>query len=443
MKHLLMLAPFLALIIIVPASARAQELPLASATSGVPNPISVDEAVDEAMHANPEIRAAVRRLSLAQLKTTTARSLDDPMLMVRDWQTPLQKPWDLNQAQLMFSIQRTFPSKQKRDLRAKVAGDDEGVAEEDLETTRQEVAANVRQLCSTLLRNADEMRLHNQQSSALNQAISASLAEYTTGKAPQTDVLRAQMALTRLSEHLIQLNEERDAARAQLAVLMGRDPSSPIEIAGTYRTPDVLPSADELKRIAIDHRPELAALRKQITKSNDESDLARLALKPDLTVAGGYMLMPTGSAYRNAYMAELTMPLPSLNRARHDSEARQADAATDVARAELDTRTSAVFLEIRQAQIALQSAQARIRLYRGTLLPQADANFRAATTAYENNRGDFNALVDSQNILLDIRTDSYKALAAADAAAAQLERAIGAPLPPPSAIASTQERTTK
>ena len=44
----------------------------------------VDQAVAEARESNLEIRAAVRRLTLAQMKTSTARSLDDPMLMVRD-----------------------------------------------------------------------------------------------------------------------------------------------------------------------------------------------------------------------------------------------------------------------------------------------------------------------------------------------------------------------
>jgi hypothetical protein len=123
------------------------------------SPLSADEAVAEALQANPEIRAAVRRLSLAQLKTTTARSLDDPMLMVRDWDTPLRKPWDLNQAQLMVSLQQTFPSRQKRDLRARLlADDDAGVAAIDLETLRQEVSAEVRKLCADLMRNADEMK---------------------------------------------------------------------------------------------------------------------------------------------------------------------------------------------------------------------------------------------------------------------------------------------
>jgi len=301
----------------------------------------------------------------------------------------------------------------------------------------------VREVCAALLRNADEMRLHNEQAALLNEAVSAALAEYTTGKVAQADVLRAQMALTRLSEHLIELEEERDTARAQLNSLMGRSPEAAAEIAGSYRSPGTLPSIEELERVAIEHRPELAALRKQIVKSGDESGLARLAMKPDITVAAGAMLMPTGSFSRTAYMAELTMNLPSLNRARHDGEAKQADAATDVARAELDARTSVVFLEIRQAQIAVQSAQKRVKLYRDTLLPQAEAAFKASTAAYQNNRGEFMNLVDSQNLLLDVRTATYKALADADTGSAQLERAIGAPIPNPNSKPSSTERTDK
>ena len=155
------------------------------------------------------------------------------------------------------------------------------------------------------------------------------------------------------------------------------------------------------------------------------------------------MLMPTGSFSRSAYMAELTMNLPSLNRARHDGEAKQADAATDVARAELDARSSAVFLEIRQAQIAVQSAQKRVKLYRDTLLPQAEATFKASAAAYQNNRGEFMNLIDSQNLLLDVRSAYFQALAATDSGSAQLELAIGAPLPNSNITPTSNERTDK
>ena len=429
MKPIYVLAPFV-LALSIACFGQTEPRSVAAPDAAVA-PLSVDDAVAAALENNPEIRAAVRRLSLAQLKTATARSLDDPMLMTRDWDTPLRRPWDLNQAQLMVSIQQTFPSRQKRDQRAKLAEDDAGVAANDLETLRQEVSVEVRKTCTDLMRNADEVRLQARQSSLLKEALAAALAEYTTGNSPQTDVLRAQMALTRLNEQLIELEEERDNARAELNALMGRPPEEAIEIAGSYSLPTALPSIEELEEAAIEHRPELAALRMQITKSRDEGKLTRLAMKPDFTVGLGYMLMPTGSLARNAYMGEVSMNLPWLNRERHDGEAKQADAATDVSQAELDARAATVFLEIRRAQIEVLAAEKRVKLYRDTLLPQAEASFKASTAAYQNNRAEFMSLIDAQNLLLDIQTATYKASADTDEGMAQLERAIGAPIKNP------------
>jgi len=392
-------------------------------------PITVEDAVSKAMESNPQIHAAVRRLTLAQSKSGTARSLDDPMLMVRDWDTPLSKPWDLNQAQLMVSVQQTLVSKQKRDLRARVAGDDAEMAASDLESLRQEIAADVRKACADLKRNAEEMKLHDRESSLLKEALAAALAQYTTGRVPQADVLRAQMAVTRLDEHLIELDQEREAALAELDTLMGRPADEAQAIVGDYAAVVELPPLEEMERLAIENRPELAGLRKGIGKTQDQALATRLAMKPDFTVALGYMLMPTGSMSRNAYMGELTMNLPGLNRDRHDGEAKQADAATAVAQADLDAQTKAVFLEVRQAQIAIAAAERRSKVYRDTLLPQAEAAFKASTAAYQNNRAEFSSLIESQNLLLDIQTALYKASADRDAGVANLERAIGTKLP--------------
>ena len=430
-----LLAPALLALSIVSAAQTALPTDATVAASSVaplfPDALRVDDVVAEALRSNPEIRSAERRIALAQSKTATARSLDDPMFQVRDWGTPLRKPWDLNQAQTMFMVQQTFIGKDKRNMRAQVSADEVEVAQAELESTRQQVAAEVRKTAADLLRNADEMRVHDRQSSLLKEAQQIALAQYTTGKVPQADVLRAQMALTRLSEHLIELDEQRDTAVAQLNALMGRRPDEPLELAGAYRVIDALPSTDDLERMAIEHRPELASLHREIVKGQDESKNTRLALKPDFTVGLGYMLMPSGTANRNAYMAELGMNLPTLNRARHDGEVRQADAATAVTQSELEARTTQVFLEIRQAQIATLSAQKRVKLYRDTLLPQAEASFKASTAAYQNNRAEFPMLIDSQNLLLDVQTAYYTASAAMDAGIASLELAVGTPIPTP------------
>ena len=92
MKSNLVVAPLMLAVSLIcfaqsePRSAPAPSWPQSPTAA----PLSVDEAVAEALESNPEIRASVRRLSLAQLKTSTARSLDDPMFMVRDWDTPCE-----------------------------------------------------------------------------------------------------------------------------------------------------------------------------------------------------------------------------------------------------------------------------------------------------------------------------------------------------------------
>jgi outer membrane protein, heavy metal efflux system len=210
---------------------------------------------------------------------------------------------------------------------------------------------------------------------------------------------------------------------------MGRDPGAPLEVVGQYGTARVLPSLLELERIALENRAELKAIAATSGAAEAQLSLARKAYTPDFTVAGGYMLMPSGSMYRNNYMAELTVSLPWLNRRKHDSEIKEAEATASVIRSEHDAQVNAAFLEIQQALIRARAAERSLRLYSDTLRPQAEAALKSASAAYQNDRTDFLNLIDSQNMLLDVETSYYKAAANFDARVAELERAIGAPLP--------------
>jgi len=58
--------------------------------------MTIEEIEREAMASNPEIRAAERRVAVTKARVTGAGALDDPMLMYRNWGTPLSKPWDWN-----------------------------------------------------------------------------------------------------------------------------------------------------------------------------------------------------------------------------------------------------------------------------------------------------------------------------------------------------------
>lgn len=396
--------------------------------SNVP-PMSLAEIESVALANNLEIRLMNERVKQVKASVTTASVLQDPSFMYRGWGAPLLRPWDLNRTQHMFMFSQTIPGSGKRELSFIAADQAVEVAEADLEAKKRDVAARVRAAFYELLRNHDELDLHDNQVALSQQAVAAARIKYTAGRVPQQDVLKAQVALTKLADHLVMFLQEGDLARAHLNTLMGRDPAAPLEVSGQHSIPSELPPVATLQQTAIEHRPELQAIDAAIRQSETNVRLARRNYKPDITISAGYMLMPAGSMNRNGYMAELSVGLPWLNRSKHDVEIEQARSAASVRRAELDLQKSFVFQEIQEALIRANAAKRLVELYRDTLRPQADATLRAASVAYQTEQADFLNLIDSQNTALEVEYSFFRALADFDSRITDLERAVGTAIP--------------
>jgi outer membrane protein TolC len=390
---------------------------------------TLEEMEAAALVANPEIRLAVRRVAVLQARQPAAGALEDPWVMYRGWGVPLRRPWDLNQAQNMFMVGRTLAGPGKRSLRSQAATQEVEIAQAELEAVRREVTARVRKAFYQLQLNSDQLRLHDEQVALARQAIESARIKYVVGRVPQQDVLKAQIALTRLVHHLVMLEQEGGVARITLNALAGRDPASPLEVAGAYVAPADPPSLFELEKLAEERRPELVAARSAIQRSETAAKLADKAYTPDYTVSAGFMLQPSGSTFRNTYMAELSLNLPWLNRRKHNAEIAAAQAELNLQQAEFESRRIAVFREISEALVKVRSAQRLVRLYRDTLRPQARAVLKATAAAYETDRTDFLNLLDGQNTALEVEFSYFGALAELEAGMAELERTVGAPLP--------------
>ena len=392
-------------------------------------PLALAELEATALADNAELHAAARQVAVAEAGRGSAGALDDPSFMYRGWGTPLAKPWDLNQTQHMFMLSQELPGGGKRQLRARLADDDVEIAKAELETKKRDVLTQVRRLFYELLRNQDELRFHDEQAVLARQGLESARIKYVVGKVPQQDMLKAQIALTRLAEHLVMLQRDSDLARSRLNTLLGRDPGAPLDVLGTYSPPTKLPSLIDLEKMALENRPELAAISAAIQHDETRTQLAEKSLKPDYTLSGGYMLMPEGSAYRNTYMAELSVTLPWLNRGRHNAEIAEASAQVTARKADYESRRAAVFAEIQESLVRARVAQRLVGLYGDTLRPQAQAVLKATVAAYQADRTDFLNLLDSQNTTLDVELDYIKAASELETRLADLERAVGAPLP--------------
>ncbi|HET9306242.1 MAG TPA: TolC family protein [Candidatus Sulfotelmatobacter sp.] len=392
-------------------------------------PLTLPELESASLAKNPEILAAMRRIAVAEARRGSAGSLDDPAFMYRGWGTPLSRPWDLNQSQHMFMYSQSLPGGGKRQLRTQVADTDVDIARAEAEAKKRDVVAQVRRAFYELLQNQDGLRFHDEQASLARQSLESARIKYVVGKVPQSDMLKAQIALTRLVEHLVMLQQDGDLARSRLNTLLGRDPSSPLDVVGDYSPPSQLPGFLDLEKLALDNRPELAAVSATIRQSETRTQLAEKSLVPDYTLSGGYMLMPGDSRYRNTYAAEVTVTLPWLNRGRHNAEIAEASAVVAAEKAEYESRRAEIFAEIQESLVRARVAQRLVGLYRDTLRPQAQAVLKATVAAYQVDRTDYLNLLDSQNTALDVELDYIRAVSELETRMADLEHAVGTPLP--------------
>jgi len=404
-----------------------QELPPAQAAAP---PMSLDDVEQVALARSPEIAVAVRLVAVAEAHVPVAGSLDDPMAMYRGWGIPLRQPWNFNDAQNMFSISQTFSGTGKRSLRTSVAQSDVDVAKAQLDQVRLDVRVRVHKAFDDLLLAQNEMEIHHQHVEIARQAIEAARIQYTVGKGPQQDMLKAQVALTSLAEHMIRFDHDAALAQARLNTLLGRDPNTRVRVTGEFAVVDALPEVRTLDTMALQSRPDLMAAEQAATRSHTEQTLAKKAYLPDFTVSGGYMLMPAGSPTRNDYMVEGSINLPWLNRRKHDAEIAEATARTTEQDAELSALRNVAFGQIQDALIEAQAAQKLAHVYHDQLRPQAEATLESSVIAYENDKTSFLDLLDSQMTVINVDLTWLAAVADFDSRLADLELATGAPLEP-------------
>ncbi len=400
--------------------------------SSTPQPsgsvLMLDEAERIALTANPEIEVAVRRVAAAQAHVPAAGALDDPSAMYRGWSVPLSQPWNYNDAQNMFSVSQTLPGIGKRALRSGVAQSGADVAKAQLEEVRLTVRVQVHKAFDDLLLADEEMRIHEEHVRIARQAIEAARIKYSVGKVSQQDILKAQVTLTALGEHMIRFDRDAEIARARLNTLLGRDPAAPLTVRGQYAVLAALPSAQTLEDLALTSRPDLVAAQAAAEGSHKEQALAKKAYVPDFTVSAGYMLMPSGYNMRNNYMVEGSMNLPWLNHRKHDAEIAEATAQATEQDAELANLRNAARGQIGEALVEAQAEQKFASLYHDRLLPQAEAALQSSVIAYENNKTDFLDLLDSQMTVIDADLSWVEAAEDFDARLADLELATGAPI---------------
>ncbi len=391
--------------------------------------LTLDAALTEVLARNPELIALRRQFEAVRERPAQERFLAAPTFEAQIWQWPINTLNPTNTDMYMFMVGQDIPGPGKRRLREAVVQKDVELAETDIAVRARDVVDRVKRAYAELFLARKAIEVHHASVDLLRQLADVAQAKYTTGRISQQDVLKAVVELSRVHDRLITLDQQAQLAEAQLNTLLDRPAGAAIGPLAHPHERVLMPSAETLQQLAVEHQPELAMARLGVERAAAQFAVVNREYKPDFFAMGGYMLMPND---RDAWMAKvgITWPNAPWSRGRLDARRAEATAETAAAKARVRAVENALRLAVQQAFVRVKAAERRAALLRTTILPQSEQTLEVSRVAYQTDRVEFLAIIDNERVRLDAQLDYYEALSDFEQSLADLERAVGTDITP-------------
>ena len=402
------------------AAATAQAAGLAPREDPVPlrAPLTAESFSAAVLARNASLGAMRQALVAAVSRIRPAGALPDPMLNVsaapRTFGSTMGTGEDIE-------LSQALPWWGTREARKEIAQADAAVARHDLEALRLRLAATARGVF------ADWVFVHRALGiNAASQSVIAELRRiasmrYATGKAPQADVLQADVERTVLAQQRLEWRRKIAVAAARMNALLDRPPASPIPLPAAFPAPAVLPPEAALLQRTLAH-PELKALEAEEHAARAGARLASKQRYPQFQVSAGYNSMWPDPAMRPMVGLSFTVP---LDQGKYRAEIDGAHAQARRAEYDLENQRAALLADLSAAYASTREAAKSLALYRDDLVPLARDALDVALSEYSSGQGGFLEVLTAEEHELDIELGLARAQSSYFRRLAELERLSG------------------
>lgn len=382
------------------------------------------EAIDSALTRNPQLRAGAEQVAQARARKVQGTALPDPAFSYE--YSEATGLFGSGRAQdKVVSASLTVPFPDKFRLQNRIGRADVRSTEASLTSLRQIIAAQTSQTYDSLL--AVLRRRWNLEAAKqlADDFLRKTEARFQAGTTARLDVIRARVDVAQAANDLIA--SERDVANARSALnrLIDRPLGAPIAVSDSLALPAQLPPLELLESAALSSRPELTGLQRQQEGARATTTLAREFWLPDLSFGVVHNYADPGPG---VLFTGLSMPLPVFfwqHTKGEIAEARHRELELAASYRDLQAE---IGQDVRNAYTTAATALRQATYIRDELLPAAREAYRIASVSYGLGGSSALEVLEARRALQDAENQYTEALAAANMARADLERAVAAPL---------------
>ena len=404
------------------------------ATNGDP---TLAALINEALRGNPRVRGAFHEYQAAQSRVPQAASLPNPTLSftqhVRGPETrvgPQSSSVSLSQALPWFGMLSD---------RREIAAAESAIRSESYEEQRDEVVRQVKLAYYDLAYLDRALRITEEEEQLLIHYEALAQARYSQGFGQQQGVVKLQAEVTRVLNRRQVLLGQRTDFEAALNVLANRPVDTPIAPVEIGERPAADVDGELLHAAGLDERSEVRSARLRIESGGHAVRLAQRRYQPDFTVgvAWGNVLgrrddpgrgNPPPDNGRDTYSLTFGASIPVF-RSSYEAGVQEATARLSAAEEAYRDAVNRVAFAVRSTGFRITTIEGQLALFERALLPQAEQALRTTEEAYSGGVTGVLELLDSEEVLLDVRLGLARLQADYMKALADMERAIGSAFP--------------
>lgn len=334
-----------------------------------------------------------------------------------------------------------FPFPDTLALKGQVITEDVLIAQKEFEIALRDLVTEIKLAYYDYLFVVEAARINEENQKLLQQMIAIAQTKFRVGQGKYSNVIMAQVELSKLANVIITLEHQRETITARLNTLLNASADLPLGIPVPVEEERVVSTLAELYALAVQKRQEIQKQKLVISKMGLVVEMAKQMTNPDPTLGASYFenrSMPDLKHTEKMPMAFMTQrTLNPANTAwfgHRNSYIREVNVKIEAMEHRIEELESQLRFVVKKHHFGMETANRSIRLYRQTLLPQAQQALDAANTAYQAAQIDFLSFLDAQRTLLNLRIEEQRALRDYHQHLTQLEQAVGMILPKQSLI---------
>ena len=371
------------------------------ASSALAEELKLQPLIDEALKNNQDLIVSGLKVSTSKYKIPQAGSLPDPMFMFGYKnegydRTNYGKSPD---AQWMYSASQTFLFPGKLSLKEEMATRDSESLKALYELAKLATIARIKELYYDLFLTHKNIGLIRDKAILFSRIEDAAIARYSSGMAPQQEVLMAQTEKYMLLEKEEMLKQKLQSIEAMLNTAVGRDVNSPLGMPVEPAHASYIYNIDELIKMSHSNSPLIKSRAKMIAAAKAKVNMAEKEYYPDFTIAGS--VFERRGEFKDMWSLTTTINIPIFYKTKQKMAVLEAESALSEAKHELEAVKLMLSSNIRENYSMIKTAEKLTELYRNGLIPKAYQDFELAISGYVTGKVEAITVITRLKSLID------------------------------------------